>query len=88
VSLRDRIVRLLGGEAPVDHPDVVEVATIELWRSELVASALREAGVPCEVVPTGGPAGNSQYATPQARIMVAGDRAAEARRIVDEVTRR
>jgi hypothetical protein len=88
MSLRDRLVRALGGDEPVPATGVVEAAVVELWQSELVATALRDGGVPCEVAPLSAPPGNSEHVRPMARIFVPGERLAEARHMIDELTAR
>jgi hypothetical protein len=87
VALRDWIVKRLGGDDPVAVGDIVEVATVELWRSELAAAALRDAGIPCETAPAGGPPGRTDSAWPMARLYVPGERLADARRVLEDTTR-
>jgi hypothetical protein len=87
VTIRDWIVKRLGGEDPVRVERVVELGRVELWRSELVVAALREAGVPAEAAPTSGPPGGSDSIFPMVSIYVPGDRLADARQVFDTVIR-
>ena len=87
MTLREWIVKALGGDEPVVVSGVADVGIVELWRSELVASAIRDAGIPCEVAPTGGPPGRSEFVSPMARIYVRADDLADARLVFDSVTR-
>ena len=86
VGFRDWLVRRLGGDALVGDPDgIVEVGLVELWQSELVRSALREAGIAAETVHeasahTGGP----QHIRPMSRVLAA---RRDYRRAVEVVTR-
>jgi hypothetical protein len=86
--LRDRIIRALGGDKPVPATGVVEAGVVELWQSELVATALRDAGVPCEVAPMSAPPGNAEHTRPMATIFVPGERLEAARQVIDEITAR
>ena len=87
MSLRDWIVKRLGGDELVGVERVMEVGRIELWRSELVVAALRDAGVPAEAAPTGGPPGASDSVFRMASVYVPSDRLADARPVFEAVTR-
>ena len=87
MGLRDWLVAKLGGDEPVGDPDsVVEVAVVELWRSELVVHALRERGVPAEAVPEHSVLQPRDLLVPQARILVHNSHRTEALEIIDALT--
>jgi len=87
MGLRGWLVAKLGGDEPVGDPEsIVSVASVELWRSQLVVHALREAGVPAEAVDEhlGEPLRGTAF--PTARIMVPNGRRTEALEIIDALT--
>ena len=87
MGLRDWLVDKLGGDEPVGDPDsVVEVAVVELWRSELVVHALREKGIPAEAVPEHSVQQPRELLGPQARILVQNGRRTEAIEVIDALT--
>jgi hypothetical protein len=87
MRLRDWLIDKLGGDEPAGDPDtVVEVAVVELWRSELVVHALRERGIPAESVHEHSVMQPLDVLGPQARILVQNGRRTEAIEIIDALT--
>ena len=84
MGIRDRLMRALGGDEPLaKEGTVVEAASVDLWRSELIVIELKDHEIPARAVPT------SPYPAltikPMARIMVRSEHLAEARRLIDAI---
>ena len=82
MGIRARLTKALGGDEPVvKEGTVVEAASVDLWRSELIVIELNDHDIPAQAVPT------STYPAltirPRARIMVRSEHLAEARRLIN-----
>ena len=85
MGLRDRILRLLGGDEVVDPDAVIEAGLVELWESGLIIDALAREGIDATAIEDLSARYSLERVRAMARIMVKASEVRRAHDVIEQV---